>query len=83
MNAHSKIKDGTAAVFKLNRSQAVRIPKQFAFPDTVKEVVFRRQGNSLVISPKTNFWRDFFNEGPNLDFPDRFSQGEYEEREAF
>ena len=71
MNIQSKIVRNTVALFKLNRSQAVRIPKDLAFPDTVKEVVIRRQGNSLVISPKLNFWSDFLAMGPSPDFPDR------------
>ncbi|MBA4161888.1 MAG: AbrB/MazE/SpoVT family DNA-binding domain-containing protein [Novosphingobium sp.] len=80
---HSKIARATAALFRLNRSQAVRIPKDLAFPDDVKEVVFRRQGRSLVISPKNSFWDDFFDRPPCTDFPERAPQGEYEERESF
>ena len=44
MNAHSKITEGTSTVFKLNRSQAVRIPKHLAFPEGVREVYVRRKG---------------------------------------
>lgn len=58
-------------IFKSNRSQAVRIPKALAFPDHVKDVIVRRQGNDIVISPKDSFWDDFFARGPNLDFPER------------
>lgn len=92
MNAPSKI-SGTKAkrakisrasrLFTLNRSQALRIPKDFAFPEGVEEVVFRRSGNSLVITPKNSFWDDFFAEGANRDFPERFPQGDYETREEF
>ena len=82
MNAPSKI-DGSSRLFKLNRSQAVRIPKALAFPDHVKDVVIRRRGNEIIISPKDSFWTDFFARGPNPDFPERFPQGEYEERLSF
>ena len=58
-------------IFKSNRSQAVRIPKALAFPDHVKDVIVRRQGNDIVISPKGSFWDDFFARGPNPDFPER------------
>ena len=58
-------------IFKSNRSQAVRIPKALAFPDHVKDVIVRRQGSDIVISPKDSFWDDFFARGPNLDFPER------------
>lgn len=70
-------------LFKSNRSQAVRIPKDLAFPDSIKDVIIRRNGNQLIISPKDTFWDDFFAEGPNPDFPLRFPQGEYEERLSF
>ena len=70
-------------IFKSNRSQAVRIPKALAFPDHVKDVIVRRQGNDIIISPKDSFWDDFFARGPNLDFPERFPQGEQEERLSF
>ncbi len=82
MNAHSKI-TRTAAVFKSNRNQAVRIPKDLEFPEGVKQVTIKRQGNKLIIEPAGNFWKNFFDEGPNFDFPERFPQGEYEERESF
>lgn len=71
------------SLFKSNRSQAVRIPKELAFPDSVKKVTIRREGEKLVITPAGNFWKDFFDQGPNPDFPERFPQGEYEERESF
>jgi antitoxin VapB len=61
----------TAAVFKSNRSQAVRIPKEFAFPDGVKDVYIRRVGKSLVVTPIDALWDDFFDRPPCPDFPDR------------
>jgi antitoxin VapB len=70
-------------IFQSNRSQAVRIPKALAFPENVKDVIVRREGNRLVITPKDGFWDDFFNRPPCPDFPDRAPQGEYEERESF
>lgn len=76
MNAETKI-------FQSNRSQAVRIPKALAFPENVKDVIVRREGNRLVITPKDSFWDDFFSRPPCPDFPDRAPQGEYEERESF
>lgn len=72
-----------AAIFKTNRSQAVRIPKEFAFPEGLDRVAIRREGDSIVLTPVENFWDAFFAAGPTPDFPERFPQGEYEEREAF
>jgi antitoxin VapB len=82
MNAHSKL-TRIASLFRSNRSQAVRIPKDLEFPEGIKKVVIRREGDSLVIAPATDFWTDFFSRGPNPDFPERFPQGEYEERLSF
>lgn len=61
-----------AKVFKTNRSQAVRLPKAFAFPDGVKEVTLRRDGDSVVMTPRaakeTFDWDAWFAEGDG-DFP--------------
>jgi antitoxin VapB len=82
MNAHSKIQR-TAALFKSNRNQAVRIPKDMEFPEGVKRVIISKDGDNIVIKPAKDFWQDFFDEGPDLSFPERFPQGDYEERESF
>lgn len=82
MSALSKFSRATR-LFKSNRSQAVRIPKDLAFPENVKDVIVRRSGIDLIITPKDSFWDDFFDRGPNPDFPERFPQGEYEIREEF
>ena len=82
MNAHSKF-SRIASLFRSNRSQALRIPKDMEFPQDVKEVVIRRQGRSLIVSPKNSFWDDFFNREPNPDFPERFPQPPPQEREHF
>ncbi len=72
MNAHSALpQKKRASVFKSNRSQAVRIPKELAFPDDVKEVYVIRRGKKLEIIPVDALWDDFFDRGPNPDFPER------------
>ncbi|WOG27910.1 type II toxin-antitoxin system VapB family antitoxin [Endozoicomonas sp. 8E] len=59
-------------IFKNNRTQAVRIPKEFAFPDNVKHVQIQRQGNTLTISPLDVDWDEFFdNITACEDYPDR------------
>lgn len=45
----------TVKLFKNGQSQAVRIPKPFQFIGT-DEVTVRRQGNSVVITPKRKSW---------------------------
>jgi antitoxin VapB len=62
---------GGAAVFKSNRSQAVRIPKGLAFPDDVKRVnVTRLADGSLLLTPEQDpakAWADYLRDGPFLD----------------
>lgn len=70
MNAPA-IMSRSGKLFKSNRSQAVRIPKDLAFPDAIKDVIIRREGNQLIISPADTFWDDFFAGGPNPEFPER------------
>ena len=82
MNAPSKI-SRTAALFKSNRNQAVRIPKDLEFPAGVKEVIIRKVGKSLHLSPEESLWLDYFAEPGVPDFPDRSPQGEFEVRESF
>jgi antitoxin VapB len=82
MNAPAKFQR-IAALFKSNRSQAVRIPKDLAFPESVKKVRVRKIGDDLVLSPVVSSWSEFFALGPNPDFPERAPQGKYEEREEF
>jgi antitoxin VapB len=40
-----------------NRSQAVRLPKEFQF-DT-PEVFIRKQGNDVILSPRPTDWSEF------------------------
>jgi antitoxin VapB len=69
-----------ARIFQSNRSQAVRIPKDIAFPDSVEEVVVRRVGHEIILCPKEHLWDSFFNRGPNPDFPER-DQPPHQERD--
>ena len=47
----------TAKIFMNNRSQAVRIPKEFQFK--TKEVFIRREGNDLILSPRPKDWATY------------------------
>ncbi len=49
-----------ARVFKNNRSQAVRLPKAIAFPESVKDVEITAIGNKRVITPVGQSWDDWF-----------------------
>jgi antitoxin VapB len=72
-----------STLFRSNRSQAVRIPKEIAFPDTVKQVVIRKVGEARVITPVDALWDDFFDRPGAADFPDRDHLTSFEERQSF
>lgn len=55
-----------STVFTTNRSQAVRLPKQVAFPDSVHQVEITKVGASRMISPAGRRWDEFFDSGPRL-----------------
>ncbi len=57
-------------LFQSNRSQAVRLAKDVAFPEGVKEVTILRDGAKRVIVPANAVWDDFFS-SPGIDLPDR------------
>lgn len=68
-------------LFRSNRSQAVRLPKDVAFPEGVKEVAILRDGARRVIVPADASWDDFF-DAPGVDLPDR-DQPPMQVRETF
>lgn len=68
-------------VFQSNRSQAVRLPKDVAFPEGVKEVRVMRDGKRRVIVPAGAVWDDFF-DAPGIDLGPR-EQPEPQGREDF
>jgi len=51
-----------AKIFMNNRSQAVRLPKEFQF--RTQEVFIRREGSEVVLSPRPSDWTSYFAEGP-------------------
>ena len=50
----------TSTVFTNNRTQAVRLPAELRFPDTVKKVEVRAVGRERIITPAENAWDSFF-----------------------
>jgi antitoxin VapB len=56
-------------IFKSNRSQAVRLPKNVAFPESVKEVDITAIGNKRIIAPVDQSWDEWFDApGVSNDF---------------
>lgn len=52
----------TAKVFMNNRSQAVRLPKEFQF--RTQEVFIRKEGDDVILSPRPADWAAYFVSGP-------------------
>ena len=50
----------TSTVFTNNRTQAVRLPAEVRFPDSVKNVDVRAIGMERVIAPADQVWDSFF-----------------------
>jgi antitoxin VapB len=51
----------TAKVFMNNRSQAVRLPKEFQF--TTSEVFIRKQGDEVILSARPKDWSAYLASG--------------------
>lgn len=57
-------------LFLNNRSQALRLPKDVAFPDGVRDVSIVKDGARRIIVPAECAWDDFF-AAPGADLPER------------
>lgn len=68
-------------LFQSNRSQAVRLPKDVAFPAAVQEVAILRDGARRVILPADALWDDFF-AAPGIDLGER-TQPAQQARDSF
>lgn len=74
--AHTKI-------FKSNRSQAVRLPKSVALPESIQEVDIVAIGNTRIITPAGNSWDNWFDSlGVSEDFMTEREQPGDQPREA-
>ena len=72
------------AVFKSNRSQAVRLPKAAALPDDVKRVDVVAVGRTRIIAPAGEAWDSWFDgAGVSADFMSEREQPVEQAREAF
>ena len=49
-----------SSVFNNNRTQAVRLPVEMRFPDSVKKVEVRVVGQERIIAPAESSWDSFF-----------------------
>jgi antitoxin VapB len=65
-----------------NRSQAVRLPKDFQFK--AEEVFIRKEGNDVILSPRPLDWSAYLSEGPvaSSSFMDDVEDLPVQERES-
>ena len=78
-----KVFVGVAKLFMNGHSQAVRLPAECRFD--AEEVTIRKLGDTVILSPKTNRWDEFFaREALPEDerIPD-IEEMEYEKRKIF
>lgn len=73
------------SVFINNRTQAVRLPADTRFPDTVKKVLVRIVGKDRILSPQGSTWDSFFlsEDSVSDDFMETRASQEQAERESF
>jgi len=71
-------------LFKSNKSQAVRLPKPVALPDSIKKVDIVAIGNTRIITPAGESWDQWF-DSPRVseDFMLDRDQPDDQEREVF
>ena len=73
----------TARLFRNGRNQAVRLPRDLEID--ADEVLIRREGDSIVLTPKPRAWDDYFEQGPRLarNFPDAIEDSPPQPRDSF
>jgi len=71
-----------AKIFMNNRSQAVRLPKDFQFG--TEEVFIRKEGSEVVLSPRPFDWSSYLAEAPTAssEFMQDVADLPVQEREA-
>jgi antitoxin VapB len=55
----------TVSIFRNNRNQAIRLPKEFEF-DGVTELTIEKQGDTILLRPVRPSWGSFLDE-PRAD----------------
>lgn len=70
-------------LFRNGSNQAVRLPREFELD--AKEVIIRREGNRLILTPVPRSWEDYFARRSTLgtDFPDAIEDAPAQPRDAF
>ena len=68
-------------LFRSNRSQAVRLPKEVAFPESVKDVTILREGARRVIVPEQRGLGRLLRRAGRWTLPARAMQPRAQDRE--
>jgi len=78
------MKSVSTTVFKSNKTQAVRLPKAVALPESIKKVEIVAVGNTRIITPAGESW-DYWFDGPGVsdDFMNERDQPADQQREPF
>lgn len=72
------------AIFKSNRSQAIRLPKSLALPEGITRVDIVAVGRTRIISPAGEAWDSWFDgDDVSADFMISRDQPADQEREGF
>jgi antitoxin VapB len=72
-----------STVFKNNKSQAIRLPKPVALPDSVTKVDIVKLGRARLIIPAGESWDLWFErKGASEDFMPEREQPGHQERES-
>jgi antitoxin VapB len=71
----------TARIFMNNRSQAVRLPKEFQF--STREVYIRKEGEDVILSPRPKDWSAYLRDHPvaSEEFMTNVEELPFEERD--
>lgn len=71
-----------ARLFRNGQNQAVRLPKEFEIH--AKEVIIRKQGANIILTPKPETWQEYFASAQPLDddFPEDIGDLPFETRES-
>jgi antitoxin VapB len=71
----------TARLFRNGKNQAVRLPREFEIK--AREVIIRKEGANLILTPKPETWQDYFASAQRLndDFPEDIGDLPLESRE--
>ena len=76
------LKQRTARIFRNGSNQAVRLPRDLEID--ADEVLIRREGDNIILTPKPRSWDDYFARGQRLteDFPDTIDDEPPKARES-